>query len=75
MASLAELTEPLNQKNQEKKGVIIQKKKFLDEKTELISPTDHRKFVYISFYYIGLTILFPYIMLITIMDFWNYKVT
>jgi len=45
----------------------------MDKKTELDSPTDNRRFVYISFYYIGLTILFPFIMLITIMDFWNYK--
>ena len=25
------------------------------------------------FYYIGLAILYPYIMLITLTDFWNYK--
>lgn len=36
-------------------------------------PKDTKKFVYVGFYYIGLTIMFPYIMLITLTDFWNYK--
>ena len=75
MASIAELTEPLNQQSRDKKGVIVtNQKKYVDEKAELIGPTDPKRFVYISFYYIGLTILFPKTMLITIMDFWNYKV-
>ena len=76
MTSLSELTEPLNQRSKEKNGVIVkQQKKYVGENAELIGPTDHRRFVYFSFYYIGLTILFPYTMLITIMDFWNYKVS
>ena len=73
MNSLAELTEPLNNEAEEKMGKV-QQKTYLDEKTQLCTPQDPKRFVYFSFYYIGLTILFPYTMLITIMDFWNYKV-
>jgi len=44
-----------------------------DEHTGITGPRDRRRFVYLVFYYIGLTILFPYSMLITITDFWYYK--
>ena len=74
MTSAAELSQPLNHDSNDKMGMLKQKK-YLDEKSQLISPTDPRRFVYFSFYYIGLTILFPYTMLITIMDFWNFKVS
>ena len=74
MNSAAELSQPLNHDSNDKMGMLKQKK-YLDEKSQLISPTDPRRFVYFSFYYIGLTILFPYTMLITIMDFWNFKVS
>ena len=40
----------------------------------LDSPTDSGRLVFIIFYYIGFSILFPYMMLLTITDFWNYKV-
>jgi len=36
-------------------------------------PKDKNRFVYAGFYYVGLTIMFPYIMLITVTDFWNFK--
>jgi len=36
-------------------------------------PTDKFKFVYVVFYYIGLAIIFPYNMLITVNDFWMFK--
>ena len=36
-------------------------------------PMDRNKAVYFTFYYTGLTILFPYTMLITMTDFWTYK--
>ena len=29
--------------------------------------------VRVIFYYIGMTLMFPYMMLITVTDFWNYK--
>ena len=74
MTSAAELSQPLNHDSNDKMGMLKQKT-YLDEKSQLISPTDPRRFVYFSFYYIGLTILFPYTMLITIMDFWNFKVS
>ena len=51
-----------------------EKRQLLNNKITKDDPQDTKKFVYISFYYIGLAILFPYTMLITIMDFWNYKV-
>ena len=73
MTSLAELIDPLNNEAEEKMGKE-QQKTYLHEKTQLFTPKDPKRFVYFSFYYIGLTIIFPYTMLITIMDFWNYKV-
>ena len=36
-------------------------------------PKDGWCAVYLVFYYTGLAILFPYTMLITVTDFWNYK--
>ena len=36
-------------------------------------PKDVWRAVYLVFYYTGLAILFPYTMLITVTDFWNYK--
>ena len=36
-------------------------------------PKDGCRSVYLVFYYTGLAILFPYTMLITVTDFWNYK--
>ena len=36
-------------------------------------PKDRCRTVYLVFYYTGLAILFPYTMLITVTDFWNYK--
>ena len=30
-------------------------------------------FIRVIFYYIGMTLMFPYMMMITITDFWNYK--
>jgi len=44
-----------------------------DEGEDKVVPTDHRRMVYYGVCYIGMTFLFPYIMCITIMDFWNYK--
>ncbi|XP_023335360.1 equilibrative nucleoside transporter 3 [Eurytemora carolleeae] len=44
-----------------------------NETTGLKEPRDRFWFVYLVFYYIGLTIMFPYSMLITITDFWYYK--
>ena len=32
-----------------------------------------RLLVRVIFYYIGMTLMFPYMMLITVTDFWNYK--
>ena len=37
-------------------------------------PADPSHLVFIIFYYAGFYILFPYMMLLTITDFWNYKV-
>ena len=54
--------------------IAQEKRQLLNNKSTKEDPQDAKKFVYISFYYIGLAILFPYTMLITIMDFWNYKV-
>jgi len=53
--------------------IAQEKRQLLNNKLTKEDPQDAKKFVYISFYYIGLAILFPYTMLITIMDFWNYK--
>ena len=36
-------------------------------------PKDRWHGVYFVFYYTGLAILFPYTMLITVTEFWNYK--
>ena len=36
-------------------------------------PKDRWHGVYLVFYYTGLAILFPYTMLITVTEFWNYK--
>ena len=41
------------------------------EKTR--EPKDRWHGVYLVFYYTGLAILFPYTMLITVTEFWNYK--
>lgn len=37
------------------------------------APKDHFKLVYFAFYYTGLNILFPYMMLINVMHLWNFK--
>ena len=42
-----------------------------EEKTR--EPKDRWHGVYLVFYYTGLAILFPYTMLITVTEFWNYK--
>jgi len=39
----------------------------------IVSYRDKYKFVYFVFYFAGLTILFPFSMLISISDFWYYK--
>lgn len=45
----------------------------LTDLTQLDCLKDSWKFVYIVFYFTGLTILFPFSMLISLTDFWNYK--
>ena len=35
---------------------------------------DRGRVVFLVFYYSGFIILFPYMMLLTVTDFWNYKV-
>ena len=37
------------------------------------APKDHHKLVYLAFYFTGLNILFPYVMIINVTDFWNFK--
>ena len=41
-------------------------------KTESTHDVGH--LVFLVFYYFGFSILFPYMMLLTVTDFWNYKV-
>jgi len=43
------------------------------ERRTLMEPRDSGRYVYLVFYFVGLTILFPYSMVITLTDFWYYK--
>ena len=38
------------------------------------SPCDAGHLVFLVVYYFGFSILFPHMMILTVTDFWNYKV-